>query len=234
MQMILITNMGCYSSNHLTRISTPRFLGKKWGKGHNVLQRSSQAHHDLLSWIDWSTTSWNFSSFLHAKGKREQLWKDGSSQIWRISWSTHGMSVRKHFLSWQAWNTWKYAKGWESFKFGTRSCEYIWIVLTNHIKGEHWICNMVVAREGSNIVCFLWKHGFSCRYSMSRTLFYDISISLLKMLENIFSRTLGRCNPKERVKQWPTKCERLAMEWNWFLYNEGAHHWKVWLKNTHD
>jgi hypothetical protein len=33
MQMILITNMGCYSSTHLTRISTPRFLGKKRGKG---------------------------------------------------------------------------------------------------------------------------------------------------------------------------------------------------------
>jgi hypothetical protein len=36
--MHLITNMGCYSSTHLTRISTPRFLGKKRGKG---LQRSS-------------------------------------------------------------------------------------------------------------------------------------------------------------------------------------------------
>jgi hypothetical protein len=30
--MILITNMGCYSSTHLARISTPRFLGKKRGK----------------------------------------------------------------------------------------------------------------------------------------------------------------------------------------------------------
>jgi hypothetical protein len=31
--MLLFTNMGCYSSTHLTRISTPRFLGKKRRKG---------------------------------------------------------------------------------------------------------------------------------------------------------------------------------------------------------
>jgi hypothetical protein len=36
MQIYLITNMGCYSSTHLTRISTPRFLGKKRGKGTTV------------------------------------------------------------------------------------------------------------------------------------------------------------------------------------------------------
>jgi hypothetical protein len=98
MQMILITNMGCYSSTHLTRISTPRFLCKKRGKGYNGLWRSSKAHHDLFSWEGWSMISWNFISFLRAKGKREQLWKDGSSQILSISWSTHGMSVRN--ISW--------------------------------------------------------------------------------------------------------------------------------------
>jgi hypothetical protein len=38
MQMHLIKNIGCYSSTHHTRISTPRFLGKKRGKG---LHRSS-------------------------------------------------------------------------------------------------------------------------------------------------------------------------------------------------
>jgi hypothetical protein len=31
--MQLFTNMGCYSSTPLTRISTLRFLGKKRGKG---------------------------------------------------------------------------------------------------------------------------------------------------------------------------------------------------------
>jgi hypothetical protein len=33
MQMLLFTNMGYYSSTHLTRISASRFLGKKRGKG---------------------------------------------------------------------------------------------------------------------------------------------------------------------------------------------------------
>jgi hypothetical protein len=47
-------------------------------------------------------------------------------------------------------------------------------------KGKHWRCDMVVGRESSDIVCFLWKHGFLCRYSMYGTLFYDVSISLLK------------------------------------------------------
>jgi hypothetical protein len=36
MQMHLITNMDYYSSTHLTRISAPRFLGKKRGKGYTV------------------------------------------------------------------------------------------------------------------------------------------------------------------------------------------------------
>jgi hypothetical protein len=34
--MQLFTNIGCYSSTHLTRISTPRFLGKKRRKGLQV------------------------------------------------------------------------------------------------------------------------------------------------------------------------------------------------------
>jgi hypothetical protein len=34
--MHLITNMDYYSSTHLTRISAPRFLGKKRGKGYTV------------------------------------------------------------------------------------------------------------------------------------------------------------------------------------------------------
>jgi hypothetical protein len=55
-----------------------------------------------------------------------------------------------------------------------------WIVLANHQKRRSLICSMAIAREGSTLVCFIWKHTFSCRYSMSRTLFYDISISLLK------------------------------------------------------
>jgi hypothetical protein len=48
-------------------------------------------------------------------------------------------------------------------------------------KGKHWMCDMFVGRKSSDIVCFSFlKHGLSCRYSMYRTLFYDISISLLK------------------------------------------------------
>jgi hypothetical protein len=57
-----------------------------------------------------------------------------------------------------------------------------WIVLANHLKKRSFICSMVVAREGSTLVCFLWKLTFLCRYSMSRTMFHDISISLLKSL----------------------------------------------------
>jgi hypothetical protein len=55
-----------------------------------------------------------------------------------------------------------------------------WIVLANHLKRRSLICSMAVARKGSTLVCFLWKDTFLCRYSMSRTLFYDISMSLLK------------------------------------------------------
>jgi hypothetical protein len=54
MQMHLITNMGCYSSTHLTRISTPRFLGKKRGKGHNDLHRPT---FSLFSWRGWYVVS---------------------------------------------------------------------------------------------------------------------------------------------------------------------------------
>jgi hypothetical protein len=184
MQMILITNMGCYRSTHLTRISTPRFLGKKRRKG---LQRSatiftsSRWYSFLKRYICCIMTSWILplgSSFQLYWWKEGKLWKDGSSRRSSIPWSTHVMNAHKHVLSWQTWNTW--SMKWESFKFGMQSREYVWVVLANHQKEEHWRCNMVVAREGSNLVCFLWKHGISCRYSMSRTLFYDISISLLK------------------------------------------------------
>jgi hypothetical protein len=77
MQMQLFKNMGCYSSTHLTRISTPRFLGKKRGKG---LQRSST----IFTSSPWSsflkrlicciTTSW-----IHPLGSSFQLywWKEG-------------------------------------------------------------------------------------------------------------------------------------------------------------
>jgi hypothetical protein len=27
----------------------------------------------------------------------------------------------KHILSWQTWNTWRYQKEWESFKFGMQA-----------------------------------------------------------------------------------------------------------------
>jgi hypothetical protein len=97
LQMLLITNMGCYSSTHLTRMSTPRFQGKKRGKGHNGLQGSSQAHHDLLSWIDWSMTLWSFSSFLcdcfltalkeRGRNCREvDLWEDRVSHGQLMEW----------------------------------------------------------------------------------------------------------------------------------------------------
>jgi hypothetical protein len=74
--MILITNMGCYSSTHLTRISTPRFLGKKRGKVTTVF-------NDLQK----------LTMIFFLEGKREQLWKDGSSRRSSIPWSTHGNRV---------------------------------------------------------------------------------------------------------------------------------------------
>jgi hypothetical protein len=164
MQNVLITNTGCYSSTHLRRISTPRFLGKKRGKG---LQRSSTI---------FRSSRW--SSFLKERGNNSgkmDLFKDRVFHGQLMETGFH-----KHILSWQTWNTWRCQKEWKSFRFSTQSHEYIWVVLANHIEEEHWMCNIVVGREGSNIVCFLWEHGFSCRYSMYRTLFYDISISLLK------------------------------------------------------
>jgi hypothetical protein len=61
-----------------------------------------------------------------------------------------------------------------------KAVSIFWIVLANHLKRRSLICSMAVARNGSTLVCFLWKHTFSCRYSMSITMFYNISISLLK------------------------------------------------------
>jgi hypothetical protein len=61
MQMQLFTNVGCYSSTHFTRISTPRFLGKKRRKGLQVfddlhklgmiffLEEVDMLHHDELN-----------------------------------------------------------------------------------------------------------------------------------------------------------------------------------------
>jgi hypothetical protein len=46
-------------------------------------------------------------------------------------------------------------KGMEWFQIWYASREYLGVVLANHIKEEHWICDKVVAREGSDIVCFL-------------------------------------------------------------------------------
>jgi hypothetical protein len=73
------------------------------------------------------------------------------------------------------------------------------------------------------------REALDVQYGCSKgTLFYDISISLLKtVIDFFYSKTLGRGNPKRKVKHFPTKCERLAMEWNWFLYHEGAHSWKA-------
>jgi hypothetical protein len=55
-----------------------------------------------------------------------------------------------------------------------------WIILANHLKRSSLICSMAVARKGSSLVYLLWKPFFSCWYSMSKNMFYDISISLLK------------------------------------------------------
>jgi hypothetical protein len=83
MRMHLFTNMGCYSSTHLTRISTLRFLGKKEGRGYTSLRWSSQAYNDLLSWRDWSVmSSWialfspfeNFAQALERKERVTQKW----------------------------------------------------------------------------------------------------------------------------------------------------------------
>jgi hypothetical protein len=167
MQIILITNMGCYSSTHLTRISTPRFLGKKRGKGHNGLQRSSQAHHDLLSWRGWSTSSWNFNLFLRDSCSTElkergnncrkmNLWEDRVSHGQLMETGFH-----KHILSWQTWNTWKCEKEWEKFQIWYAKP---WVPLRcthKPSKGKHWMFDVVVGRENSDIVCFfLFKTWF--------------------------------------------------------------------------
>jgi hypothetical protein len=70
-----------------------------------------------------------------------------------------------------------------------------WIVLANHLKIKSLICSMVVAREGSTLVFFLWKHTFSCRYSMSRTLFNDICISIKNIYKFFLVKSLGRGKP---------------------------------------
>jgi hypothetical protein len=179
MQMQLFTNTGCYSSTHLTRISTPRFLSKIRGKG---LHRSSTIV--FLEVVDPRHHEGSFSSFVilsqlnwRREGTSLERWIFEKIEYLIVnSWKV----ILETYSELSTWNTWKCEKEWESFKFGSQSREYIWVVLTNHQKGKHWMCNMVVGKEGSTLVCFPWRHGFSCRYSMSRTLFYDISISLLK------------------------------------------------------
>jgi hypothetical protein len=79
------------------------------------------------------------------------LLKDGVPQSQLMKRMFH-----KHILSWQTWNTWRCQREWKSFRFSTHSREYIWIVLANHIKEEHWIGDMLVAKEGSDIVCFFF------------------------------------------------------------------------------
>jgi hypothetical protein len=101
MQMQLFTNMGCYSSTHLTRILTPRFLGKKREKGHNGLQRSSQTHHDLLSWIDWCMTPWSFSSFLSdcfSTAPKERGNNSGKMDLPKY-WVSHGQLMEGVFVN---------------------------------------------------------------------------------------------------------------------------------------
>jgi hypothetical protein len=163
MQSYFITNMGCYSSTHLTRISTPRFLGKKRGKG---LQQSSTI---------FKSSRW--SSFLKKRGnnsRKMDFWEDRVSHGQLMEWVFVNISwANKHETP-------------ESVRRDGKVSNLIHQVVSTFevysqiSKGKHWMCDMVVGKEGSTLVCFLWKHGFSCRYSMSRTLFYDISISLLK------------------------------------------------------
>jgi hypothetical protein len=158
MQMHLSTNMGCYSSTHLTRISTPRFLGKKRGKGLPL-----ESPFQLYWWKERITLErWIFKKIEYSM---VNSWKEGFINIfWAGKHETLEGMRRNGKVS----------------SLVRKALGTVWIVLTNNIKGEHWRCNMVIARERSNLVCFLWKHGFSCRCSMYRTLFYDISISLLK------------------------------------------------------
>jgi hypothetical protein len=100
MQKTLNTNMGSYSSTHLTRISTPRFLDKKRGKGYTSLQRSSQAHDDLFFFeeVDPHHHEASFSSFVLKErgtnpGKMDLL-KDGVPQSQLMKRMFH-----KHILS---------------------------------------------------------------------------------------------------------------------------------------
>jgi hypothetical protein len=167
MQMQLFTNMGCYSSTHLTRISTPRFLGKKRGKGCNGLQWSSKAHDNLLFWRGWPMLSWNFNFFLRDSYSTE-LRERGNNCRKMDLWEDrvlHGQLMEtgfhKHILSWQTWNTWKCEKEWEKFQIWYAKS---WVHLSytrKPSKGEHWMCNMVVAKEGSDIDCFFFKNMVS-------------------------------------------------------------------------
>jgi hypothetical protein len=101
MQMILITNMGYYSSTLLTRISTPRFLGKKRGKGYTSPRQSSQTRVDLLSWRGLSTSSWNFNFFLRDSCSTE-LKERGNNyrkmDLWE-DWVSHGQLMEWVFVN---------------------------------------------------------------------------------------------------------------------------------------
>jgi hypothetical protein len=106
MQMHLSTIMGCYSSTHLTRISTPRFLGKKRGKG---LQLSSTI---------FRSSRW--SSFLKERGNNSgkmDFWEDqvshGQLMEWvfvNISWTIN----MKHMKVWEGMEKFQiwFAKSW--------------------------------------------------------------------------------------------------------------------------
>jgi hypothetical protein len=126
MVMILIANMGCYSSTHLTKISTPRFLGKKRrGKG---LQRSSKMfliprRSSFLKRLIHIME--RFTGFLQDLRSTAQRSVRRSLDIWILSeieylmvnsWNDCSLTC----LEMMTWNTWRYQKEWESFKFGTQ------------------------------------------------------------------------------------------------------------------
>jgi hypothetical protein len=96
MQMPLITNMGCYSSTHLTRISTPRFLGKKSGKG---LQRSLT----IFTISPWS-------SFLKERGNNS-----GKMYLHKY-WVSHGQLMEWMFVNISWADNMKHLKIWEGME----------------------------------------------------------------------------------------------------------------------
>jgi hypothetical protein len=160
MQMQLLTNMGCYSSTHLTRISTPRFLGKKRGKSHNGLQRSSRAHQDFLSWRGLSTLSWNFNFFLRDSCSTELKERGNNCRKMDLHkyWVSHGQLMEWVFVNISWANNMKHLKVWEGMgKFQIWFAKS-WVHLSytrKPSKGKHWMGNIVVGRKGSNLVCFL-------------------------------------------------------------------------------